>query len=435
MSGFSTNKIPSGSSHSWNSWNDRNVSGRGESTGGSDHHHQLLHRQVSVPKTTIPTIMAPKATSTYTSSPQTLNHRTRRSTFHERDDSELNDEDDEDDGRCSRPSNARVTAVPQLSKPKKISSSSISFSESLSEGDHRIKNTFLASSSSSTGTTADHHDVTLMDDGIDLDLDLDLDGAVDGTSLKDVSKVHHHHHHHDDEKNKPLSLKTVDRNKNDNSSIYPTRYPRLCRLMVGVMLCIHTILFVSFTTKFLRESHQEWNSNNTPAIQNETVHAINNNNNNNSTTTTTTTTTSTFRHSNEFQFALEAMTLFASVVLMFIVYDWFGTRLLLQLYKISNQSRAIMNELYPARFHQQLLENATNSDHTMSDRGKVIVDERSRSSNCSGHTTHKSIAELYTDVTLMFADIAGFTAWSSTREPNQVQFNMTTFVVEICADN
>jgi len=30
------------------------------------------------------------------------------------------------------------------------------------------------------------------------------------------------------------------------------------------------------------------------------------------------------------------------------------------------------------------------------------------------------IADLFPDTTIMFADIAGFTAWSSTREPSQV---------------
>jgi class 3 adenylate cyclase len=32
----------------------------------------------------------------------------------------------------------------------------------------------------------------------------------------------------------------------------------------------------------------------------------------------------------------------------------------------------------------------------------------------------KPIADLFTDTTVLFADIAGFTAWSSVREPTQV---------------
>jgi class 3 adenylate cyclase len=37
-------------------------------------------------------------------------------------------------------------------------------------------------------------------------------------------------------------------------------------------------------------------------------------------------------------------------------------------------------------------------------------------------TAHGSapIADLFTECTVMFADISGFTAWSSTREPGQV---------------
>ena len=37
-----------------------------------------------------------------------------------------------------------------------------------------------------------------------------------------------------------------------------------------------------------------------------------------------------------------------------------------------------------------------------------------------GHPSSKPIAELFTDTTIMFADLAGFTAWSSEREPCQV---------------
>ena len=40
----------------------------------------------------------------------------------------------------------------------------------------------------------------------------------------------------------------------------------------------------------------------------------------------------------------------------------------------------------------------------------------------------KPLAELFTNTTLLFADIEGFTAWSSTREPSQVFILLGTFL-------
>ena len=47
------------------------------------------------------------------------------------------------------------------------------------------------------------------------------------------------------------------------------------------------------------------------------------------------------------------------------------------------------------------------------DNDSLVDDQANRSKS-------KPIADLFPEVTVMFADIAGFTAWSSAREPFQV---------------
>lgn len=56
--------------------------------------------------------------------------------------------------------------------------------------------------------------------------------------------------------------------------------------------------------------------------------------------------------------------------------------------------------------------NSSNDDANGSPVGE-LKDEEMKSDG-------KPIAELFLDTTILFADIVGFTAWSSTREPSQV---------------
>jgi class 3 adenylate cyclase len=48
------------------------------------------------------------------------------------------------------------------------------------------------------------------------------------------------------------------------------------------------------------------------------------------------------------------------------------------------------------------------------------LDERASESDDFAARNAKQIAELFPETTIMFADIAGFTAWSSSREPSHV---------------
>jgi class 3 adenylate cyclase len=49
-----------------------------------------------------------------------------------------------------------------------------------------------------------------------------------------------------------------------------------------------------------------------------------------------------------------------------------------------------------------------------------VVDEERGGSDDFAARNAKQIAELFPETTIMFADIAGFTAWASSREPSHV---------------
>ena len=85
-------------------------------------------------------------------------------------------------------------------------------------------------------------------------------------------------------------------------------------------------------------------------------------------------------------------------------------------YQVAARSNAIVSELFPTQIKDRLLAD---------DRSKIknfLVNREGHDEDEDNVNIRKSkpIADLFTDTTIMFADLVGFTAWSSTREPAQV---------------
>ena len=90
-------------------------------------------------------------------------------------------------------------------------------------------------------------------------------------------------------------------------------------------------------------------------------------------------------------------------------------------YEVTSRSNAIVSSLFPANFRDRLFEDDKSKLRNFlttegSDSDVIPGDEE----NEVKISASKPIADLFTDTTIMFADIAGFTAWSSVREPSQV---------------
>ena len=100
--------------------------------------------------------------------------------------------------------------------------------------------------------------------------------------------------------------------------------------------------------------------------------------------------------------------------------------------KTAIQSTNIVSSLFPSAVRDRLL-NVEDSSHAGGNARKAIFEptkaklrtylndgEQSEIPSDKARDTNKPIADLFTATTVIFADIAGFTAWSSTREPTQV---------------
>jgi hypothetical protein len=114
--------------------------------------------------------------------------------------------------------------------------------------------------------------------------------------------------------------------------------------------------------------------------------------------------------------------IFAFAIFMFFVYDRLVERRQKLVLDKAVQSTAIVSSLFPKNVRDRLMQTSIEKDKS----GSNAAFRNSRLKSLMGEETNenaensKPIADLFPNCTVMFADIAGFTAWSSSREPAQV---------------
>ena len=128
--------------------------------------------------------------------------------------------------------------------------------------------------------------------------------------------------------------------------------------------------------------------------------------------------------------------LYASVVFMvflitvsvFVLYDWMVQRRQKKVLGTAVRTTEMVHSLFPKSVGDRLLAEAerksslsNNKNRRRSNKDKLAAfisdgDETRK----GGKYESEPIAEFFTDTTIMFADMVGFTAWSSSREPKQV---------------
>jgi len=111
---------------------------------------------------------------------------------------------------------------------------------------------------------------------------------------------------------------------------------------------------------------------------------------------------------------------FVFTALMFLVYDRLvGRRQAIVLQK-AIQSTAIVSSLFPENVHDRLMKDNEKVDESvaLTTQSKCL---KGYLGNVGGDNNNNDpIADFFPNCTVLFADIAGFTAWSSTRDPGQV---------------
>ncbi|CAB9515791.1 Receptor-type guanylate cyclase gcy [Seminavis robusta] len=122
-------------------------------------------------------------------------------------------------------------------------------------------------------------------------------------------------------------------------------------------------------------------------------------------------------------FAAAIAVTFVIVAIVFLVYDLFVFKRNENLVAKAAQSNAIVTSLFPEHMRERLMHEKEEDQLTKDKAGRRKTLSGSLSDGNFDKKTsrvHKPLADLYLDTTVLFADITGFTAWSSVREPSQV---------------
>jgi Adenylate and Guanylate cyclase catalytic domain len=115
--------------------------------------------------------------------------------------------------------------------------------------------------------------------------------------------------------------------------------------------------------------------------------------------------------------------IFSSVVFFF--YDTMVRRRQRKVMASAKRTNDIVTSLFPENVRERLYERAAALDVDVMARDYEMENRRATglhldAANCNNVFGSDPIADLFPHTTVMFLDIAGFTAWSSEREPSQV---------------
>jgi class 3 adenylate cyclase len=133
---------------------------------------------------------------------------------------------------------------------------------------------------------------------------------------------------------------------------------------------------------------------------------------------------SSFVTKNPTWYSLIVLAVFFFTSLAFFLFDWLVQQRQRNLATTAMKQNALVSSLFPKNIKQKLMDEVGEETrrNTFGRAGikTYLGDARPNGDGKVQVGFSKPIADLFTDCTVMFADISGFTAWSSAREPSQV---------------
>ena len=118
---------------------------------------------------------------------------------------------------------------------------------------------------------------------------------------------------------------------------------------------------------------------------------------------------------------------FIIVALIFVGYDCMVHRRNQMVTAAAERAHAVVSSLFPAAVRDRLIQEET-SRRVKTESPVAAQTPKQESQKISNNSL--PIADLFPEVTILFADIVGFTAWSSMREPAQVFVLLETLYSE-----
>jgi hypothetical protein len=117
------------------------------------------------------------------------------------------------------------------------------------------------------------------------------------------------------------------------------------------------------------------------------------------------------------QYSLIVVFIFLATGFAFLVYDMVVERRNKKVESIAKRSADLVSSLFPANVRERIMEENQKKNAKASNKISPFLADDDDDAKKSDDSV---IADFYPATTILFADIAGFTAWSSVREPKQV---------------
>eukprot|EP00526_Cylindrotheca_closterium_P003678 CAMPEP_0113651902 /NCGR_PEP_ID=MMETSP0017_2-20120614/27686_1 /TAXON_ID=2856 /ORGANISM="Cylindrotheca closterium" /LENGTH=1286 /DNA_ID=CAMNT_0000564645 /DNA_START=247 /DNA_END=4110 /DNA_ORIENTATION=- /assembly_acc=CAM_ASM_000147 len=120
--------------------------------------------------------------------------------------------------------------------------------------------------------------------------------------------------------------------------------------------------------------------------------------------------------------------LFLFIMSVFFMYDCIVQRRQKKLLVTAQRTNAVVSSLFPEDVQRRIMQEAEANEKkeqrmTVTNKMKEFLQDTNETQPKSNKATElrgKPIADFFPEATVMFADLVGFTAWSSMREPTQV---------------
>ena len=123
-------------------------------------------------------------------------------------------------------------------------------------------------------------------------------------------------------------------------------------------------------------------------------------------------------------FTVVAILTFALIAVVFCVYDLYVRRRQKLVLDSAERTTAIVDSFFPAGVRERLFatEDSVKNDlgFKWSSKTKDAIGGSPADGLAITHPSKQAIADVFSDTTVFFGDIASFTSWSSERDPSQV---------------
>jgi hypothetical protein len=121
-------------------------------------------------------------------------------------------------------------------------------------------------------------------------------------------------------------------------------------------------------------------------------------------------------------YAALVLVIFVFTALVFFIFNWYMSQRQAEAEEEAAKAISVVNSVFPEQIGERLLaeakEKKDSEKFSKKNQLSSFIDSSKATSPGAGNS--QPLADLFLSTTVLFADIAGFTAWSSTREPSQV---------------